>query len=190
MSFDWRRVIFLENDPASAQLRVDIIPHPFSLLASGLTKRPPSDIRRERQDRLFRLTGQAESLFPVYTRFSTQGYTMTGVKRQALLPLPSNDMWHESCGNRASRCSSTTPNFSPVERVEGKVDSMRQSHCIYALVQVSLWNRNAGRLRRAQAPGDLCMLLLRSGSCCNRFTSEGERGAKHAHSLSFGPVPG
>ncbi len=115
---------------------------------------------------------------------------MTGVKRQALLPLHSNDMWHEPCGNRVSRCSSTTPNFSPVERVEGKLDSMRQSHCIYALVQVSEWNSNAGRLCRAQAPGDLCMLLLRSKSCCNRFMSKGERGVKHAHSRSFVSIAG
>ncbi len=87
---------------------------------------------------------------------------MTSVKRQALLLLPSNDMWHEQCGKRVSRCSSTTPNFSPVERVEGKLDSMRQSHCIYALVQVSEWKSNAGRLCRAQTPGDLCMLFSRA----------------------------
>src|SRR5260370_26623356 len=57
---DWRRAILWQDDPASAQSRVDSIPHPFSLLASGLAKRPPSDLRRERQDRLFRLTGQAD----------------------------------------------------------------------------------------------------------------------------------
>src|SRR6266566_4355580 len=70
---DWRRAILWQDDPASAQSRVDSIPHPFSLLASSLAKRPPSGIRRERQDRLFRLTGEAWSLFPVYARFSTPG---------------------------------------------------------------------------------------------------------------------
>ena len=50
---------------------------------------------------------------------------MTGVKRQVLLPLPSNDMWHEPCGNRVSRCSSTTSKFSLVEEVEGKLHDMR-----------------------------------------------------------------
>ena len=70
---------------------------------------------------------------------------MTGVKWHVLLPLHNNDMWHGSCGNRATRYSSTTPNFSLVERVEGKLDSVRQSHCIYALVQVLGWKRNAGR---------------------------------------------
>jgi hypothetical protein len=50
---------------------------------------------------------------------------MTGVKRQVLLPLQENNMWHEPCGNRVSRCSSTTSKFLPVERVEGKLDDMR-----------------------------------------------------------------
>jgi hypothetical protein len=55
---------------------------------------------------------------------------MTGVKRQVLLPLHENNTEHESCGKRVSRCSSTTSNFSPVERVEGKLHDMRLSHNI------------------------------------------------------------
>src|SRR5260370_30033813 len=55
---DWRRAIFLQADPASAQSRLDFIPHPFSLPASSLTSKPPSDEQRERPDRLIRLTGK------------------------------------------------------------------------------------------------------------------------------------
>ena len=74
-----------KNDPAAAQSRMDIIPHPFSLPASGLSKWPPSDGQRERQDRLFfGLTGQAISCFtPVRTNFIYQRYTMRGKERQA-----------------------------------------------------------------------------------------------------------
>src|SRR5260370_13932336 len=84
---DWRRAIFLRNDPATVQSRVDIIL--FSLPASDLSKRPPSDGQRGRQDRLFWLTGQAiYDLVPGPSNFLQKGYTMNGKEKQGRIFLP------------------------------------------------------------------------------------------------------
>ena len=82
---DWRRAIFLQADPASAQSRLDFIPHPFSLSASSFTKQLPSDEQRERQDRLFRPTGKTPLvLLPSMPISLYQLCTMTNGRRQAL----------------------------------------------------------------------------------------------------------
>src|SRR5260370_6437058 len=109
---DWRRAIFLRNDPATVQSRVDIIL--FSLPASDLSKRPPSDGQRGRQDRLFGLTGQAiYDLVPVRSNFLHKGYTMTGKERQARSFIVGTKMsthrakkmcWREQYHTQFSRC--------------------------------------------------------------------------------------
>ena len=85
---DWRRAIFLQADPASAQSRLDFIPHPFSLSASSFTKQLPSDEQRERQDRLFRLTGKTPLVLLLTKPISLHNwYTMSCGRRQALIFL-------------------------------------------------------------------------------------------------------
>ncbi len=75
---DWRRVIFLQVGPASAQSRLDFTPHPFSLPASCFAQQLPSDEQRERQDRLFRLTGKTSLvLLPSMPIALHYGYTMS-----------------------------------------------------------------------------------------------------------------
>jgi hypothetical protein len=82
---DWRRVVFLQADPASAQSRLDIDLIPFSLPASSFAQQLPSDEQRERQDRPFRLTGQTLLvLFPSTPIVLYRLCTMTRGRRQAL----------------------------------------------------------------------------------------------------------
>src|SRR5258708_36778794 len=81
---DWRRAIFLQAGPASAQLRLDFIPHPFSLPAGGLTNRLPRDEPRERQDYPFGLTGETPlALLPPLPNSLNQCNHLTCGRRQA-----------------------------------------------------------------------------------------------------------
>src|SRR5260221_13502901 len=78
-----RRAIFLKW-PSGGTIEGGHHSSSFSLQASSLSKWPPSDGQRERQDRLFGLTGQAiYDLVPVRSNFLHKGYTMTGKERQA-----------------------------------------------------------------------------------------------------------
>ena len=82
---DWRRVVFLQADPASAPSRLDIDLIPFSLPASSFAQHLPSDDQRERQDRPFRLTGKTLLvLFLPMPIILYHGYTMSRRRRQAL----------------------------------------------------------------------------------------------------------
>jgi hypothetical protein len=82
---DWRRAIFLQAGPASAQSRLDIDLILFSLPASSFALQLPSDKQRERQVRLFRLTGKTLLVLLLSMPLSLHyGYTMSRRRRQAL----------------------------------------------------------------------------------------------------------
>src|SRR6266851_5301942 len=69
----------------------------FSLPASDLSKRPPSDGQRGRQDRLFGLTGQAiYDLVPVRSNYSMQRVYHDGKGKTSLLFHRGNKNEHTS----------------------------------------------------------------------------------------------
>src|SRR5260370_2266420 len=79
---DWRRAIFLRNDPATVQSRVDIIL--FSLPASDLSKRPPSDRQRGGQGRPLWLSREAiHHLFSLPPHFLYKKDTIKGKGKQS-----------------------------------------------------------------------------------------------------------
>ena len=128
---DWRRAISLQHDPASAQSRLDFIPHPFSLAASSSTKQPPSDELRERQDRLIKLTGKTPLVLLPSTLISLHTLcTMNCMIRQACIS-PRNEKMVQFCGNSISRGISTTPKLRALKRIEDELHDVRQSQSIF-----------------------------------------------------------